>query len=79
MSGGLDSTAVAVLYRPDRMLFINYGQRPMAGERRAARAVAAATQTPLDEIELDLSSFGTGLLAGKLPQRRSAECRVVSI
>jgi 7-cyano-7-deazaguanine synthase len=63
-SGGIDSTALAWAYRPDRLLFIDYGQIPAAGEERACRAVADTLKLPLDVHRLDLMKFGHGIMAG---------------
>ena len=65
LSGGLDSAAVAALERPARALFINYGQLPGEAERQAARAVAQHLHLDLDELDIDLSAIGTGLLSGR--------------
>lgn len=63
-SGGIDSTALAWGLRPSRLLFIDYGQRPVAGERRAARAVSAEIGLILDEVYVDLSLLGSGSMVG---------------
>lgn len=63
-SGGLDSTALAYMMRPDRLLFVDYGQIPAAGERRAALQIASELQIPIDERSLDCRSIGQGRLAG---------------
>ena len=64
LSGGLDSAAVASIERPDRALFVNYGQVPAEAERNAARAIAQHLDLELDEVDVDLSTLGSGLLAG---------------
>lgn len=63
-SGGIDSTCLAWLERPDRLAFIDYGQIPAKGELRACKSIAEAIGTPLDVHETDLRSFGAGLMAG---------------
>lgn len=70
LSGGVDSAAIAAWMRPDRCLFVDYGQAPAAGECRAARQVAAALDLPLDELHVDCSAVGSGLLAGDPADRR---------
>ena len=65
LSGGLDSAAIAALERPERALFLNYGQLPAEAERRSARAVAQHLRVELDELDVDLAAFGSGLLSGK--------------
>lgn len=67
LSGGLDSAAVAALERPERALFINYGQVPAEAERQAAKAIAQHLDLQLDELDIDLSILGSGLLAGQPP------------
>jgi 7-cyano-7-deazaguanine synthase len=67
LSGGLDSAALAACERPAAALFVDYGQRPAAAERRAARAVAGAMSVPLHEAALDLRPFGGGLLLDEAP------------
>lgn len=63
-SGGLDSTALAHWLRPDRLLFIDYGQLPAAGEQRAAVQIAAELDLALDTRLLDCRSCGSGDMAG---------------
>ena len=62
LSGGLDSAAVAALEQPTRALFVDYGQAAARAERKAARAVAQHLDLELDELAIDLSSVGAGLL-----------------
>ena len=64
LSGGLDSAALAWALRPEHSLFVDYGQRPVVAERRAARAVADAVGTVHHELEAaHLGVLGRGLLA----------------
>lgn len=63
LSGGVDSAAVAAAYKPSAALFVDYGQRPAAGERRAAREVSAHLGLQLHEAGIDLAAFGSGLLS----------------
>ena len=62
-SGGLDSTALAWMLRPEKLVFFDYGQRPAKGEERAARAVANAVGIPLDVRRVDMSAFGHGTMS----------------
>jgi 7-cyano-7-deazaguanine synthase len=62
LSGGMDSAALAALTRPSRTLCIDYGQRPAVAELRAARAVTTRLRLPYDELRIDLSPIGAGLL-----------------
>jgi len=64
LSGGLDSAAVAALERPKHALFVDYGQLPAEAERTAARAIASHLDLDLDELDINLDSVGSGLLAG---------------
>lgn len=61
-SGGLDSTALAAIYRPALLLFVDYGQRPADLERRASRQVANLLGLALVEVTLGIGAFGSGLL-----------------
>lgn len=63
-SGGIDSTAIAWMERPDVLLFIDYGQLAAGGEARAARSIAGALGIPLDVREAPLAGFGAGTLTG---------------
>ncbi len=64
LSGGLDSSAIAAVSRPDATLFVDYGQKPARSEAESARMVAYHLGLPLHEVTVDLSSLGTGLLVG---------------
>ena len=64
LSGGMDSAALAAWRQPASCLFIDYGQRPAEGERRAAAAVCDALDIPLQSVRADCSSVGAGTLAG---------------
>jgi len=63
-SGGIDSTCLAWAHRPDRLAFIDYGQIPAAGEKRACKAIAAELGIPFDVHKADLLHFGSGAMAG---------------
>ena len=62
LSGGIDSTAIAALYRPTLCLAIDYGQRSAPGELRAAAAICRALSLRLKTLRLDLGGLGGGLL-----------------
>lgn len=64
LSGGMDSSALAYLHRPNTGVFINYGQRAAEAEHRAAAVIASELSMRLEVIEADLSSLGTGVMAG---------------
>ena len=61
----MDSTAIAWWLRPEIAVFVNYGQRPAAAERGAAKALADAVGAEFHAVNIDCSSLGSGLLAGK--------------
>jgi 7-cyano-7-deazaguanine synthase len=61
-SGGLDSTALAAITRPRICLYVDYGQRPAAGEKAAAERIAEALGLRLLTTQLQLTDFGSGLL-----------------
>lgn len=62
-SGGIDSTALAWMTRPDRLLLVDYGQKGARGEERASRAVAEEVRLRLDVVRVDMSQFGRGSMA----------------
>ncbi len=64
-SGGLDSAALAYQERPDVCLTIDYGQRPAAGEIRAAAALSHHMGLRHEIVSVDFSSLGLGPLAGR--------------
>ena len=61
-SGGVDSTALAALHRPELSLTIDYGQRPAAGEIRAAAQIASLLGIEHRSITVDASVVGAGVL-----------------
>ena len=64
LSGGMDSIAIAFWKKPKAAITIDYGQRPAAGEIRAAEAAAHALNIPHYVISADLSALGSGDMAG---------------
>ncbi|MDP1807908.1 MAG: 7-cyano-7-deazaguanine synthase, partial [Acidimicrobiales bacterium] len=71
LSGGMDSAAIAAWRRPARCVFIDYGQRPAAGEERAAGAVTDALGLALTVVHADCSAVGAGALAARPPAAHS--------
>ncbi len=67
LSGGMDSIAIAYWKRPRCAITINYGQKPAEGEIRAARAVCKTLKIEHLAIHADISSLGSGDLAGLPP------------
>ncbi len=64
-SGGVESTCLIKLEKPDRALFIDYGQLPAKGELSAATKIANLLEVPLDVIDVDISKIGSGELVGR--------------
>jgi 7-cyano-7-deazaguanine synthase len=64
LSGGIDSTALAVWCRPNIAITIDYGQVSANGEIRAARQVASTLSIPHETVRVDCSCLGSGDLAG---------------
>ncbi len=67
MSGGLDSSAIAWWLRPELCVTVDYGQRSAEGEMAASTAICKAIGLPHRKIVVDLSSLGSGTMAGKVP------------
>lgn len=67
LSGGVDSAALAAVERPAAAVFVDYGQRPAAAERRAAGAIADALGLRLHYTALNLRPLGGGLLLNETP------------
>lgn len=65
-SGGIDSTALAWWLKPEKLLFVDYGQVAANGELRAAKSVAKAIDRKLDVRSIPLRQFGQGSMAGDL-------------
>jgi len=75
LSGGIDSAALACWQKPDLAININYGQKPAIAERRASQSIAKALNIPLQTIDIDCSSIGSGDLTAKaaLPEASVSE------
>jgi 7-cyano-7-deazaguanine synthase len=65
LSGGLDSTALAVIHRPAVCLTIDYGQRAAPGETQAAREICRELGLRHEVLTLPLRDLGAGLMAGQ--------------
>src|ERR1043166_7150203 len=65
LSGGIESTCLAYMERPNFCLTVDYGQRQALGEIRASQEVATFLSIPHDVIAVDISAFGSGQMAGK--------------
>ena len=64
LSGGMDSVSIAYWRRPKYAITIDYGQKPAAGEIRAAGIVAETLGLEHFVLRADLSALGSGDLAG---------------
>lgn len=67
LSGGMDSVCIAFWKRPALCITIDYGQKPAAGELRAAASVCQALGLAHITISADISLLGSGDLAGVVP------------
>lgn len=67
LSGGMDSTCIAFWHRPDFAITIDYGQRPAAGEIRAASSVCASLGIEHIVVAANIAELGSGDMAGKAP------------
>lgn len=63
-SGGIESTCLAYMRQPDVCLTIDYGQIVAAGEIGAAEKISAHLGLNHQTLSVDLSSLGSGQLAG---------------
>ena len=64
-SGGIESTALAYWRRPDLLLTIDYGQRPAAGELRAASHLASQLDLPHEVVTANVGALGSGDMVGR--------------
>lgn len=74
LSGGIDSSALAVWKRPKLAVTVDYGQRCFLGELRASRQVAEFLSLEHEIVRSDLATFGSGDMGGAPP----ADCAPVS-
>lgn len=63
-SGGVESTCLAVMTKPDLALTINYGQVCAAGEIRAAKHIASVIGMSHRVVEVSLGHLGAGDMTG---------------
>src|SRR5947209_14019075 len=63
----MDSIAIAFWHRPQIAITVDYGQRPARAEVRAAGAVCQDVGICHHVIRADLSSLGSGDMAGTAP------------
>lgn len=65
LSGGLDSATVAAVERPERALFVDYGQEAATAERDSARKIARLLDIELAEVTVNASHVGSGALVNR--------------
>lgn len=65
LSGGIESTCLAHMLRPDICLTIDYGQISARGEIRAAQNIARHYSLAHEVLTIDASALGTGQMAAK--------------
>lgn len=63
-SGGIDSTALAWCLKPEKLLFVDYGQVAAQGELRAASSIAKVLRLDLDVRSISMRQFGQGSMVG---------------
>ena len=63
-SGGIESTCLAVMKKPDLAVTINYGQVCAPGEIRAAKHIASLIGICHKVIEVSLAHLGSGEMTG---------------
>lgn len=63
-SGGVESTCLAVMTKPDLALTINYGQVCAPGEMRAAKHIASLIGMSHKVVEVSLGHLGAGEMTG---------------
>jgi 7-cyano-7-deazaguanine synthase len=66
-TGGLDSTALAYMCKPDLLLTVDYGHRSAKGEYRASVAVARELGLQHEVFTVDIGPLGAGTLVGLAP------------
>lgn len=71
LSGGMDSTCIAYWKRPEFAITIDYGQRPAAGEIRAAGAVCEALGIEHFVVTARIPELGSGDMAGAAPSEHA--------
>ncbi|WP_417733930.1 7-cyano-7-deazaguanine synthase [Roseovarius sp.] len=72
-SGGMDSACIAYWKRPNLAITIDYGQKPALGEIRAATEICRQLSIEHRIVRTDLSSLGSGDLAGLPPNQLAPE------
>lgn len=65
LSGGIDSSALAFLTKPDYAFVVDYGQVCAEAELRSAKKIAHDLGIPITAINVNCKHLGSGELAGK--------------
>lgn len=63
-SGGIESTCLAAIHRPDLLVTLDYGHLPAAGEITAAKQIAETLELDHTVLTARLTEFGRGEMAG---------------
>lgn len=71
LSGGMDSVCIAYWKRPAYAITVDYGQRPSAGEVRAASTICQELGIKHIVIRSDISELGSGDMAGTAPSEHA--------
>lgn len=69
LSGGLDSTSLSALLRPDHCLIIDYGQLAAQAEVRAAQQVSIELGLSSTVVRVPAQQIGAGLMSGEQNDR----------
>jgi 7-cyano-7-deazaguanine synthase len=74
-SGGVESTCLASMQRPDLLLTIDYGQAAASGEKRTASHIAEKLSLRHEIVSIPMRALGAGELAGhaRVPHSDAAE------
>lgn len=63
-SGGVESTCLAAMHRPDLLVTIDYGHLPAAGEIAGAKQIAETLKLDHAILSAPLTEFGRGEMVG---------------
>lgn len=71
-SGGVESTCLSLMTKPDILLTIDYGQAPAGGEKRAAKHIATLLGMNHEIVTVPIGHLGTGDLTGQPNEQNSS-------
>ena len=63
LSGGIDSSSLAFMLRPEWAITINYGQKAAEAEFQASKMVAGGLGIKHEFISIDCTAVGAGMMA----------------